>query len=204
MGSAANLDSHRKGIKLAGTCVRCRVECTMMTARPELRVLPNVLSFSRLALAAGFVVADGVAMRVGLIGAAAATDFLDGWIARRVNAASRWGALIDPIADRFFVLTAVATMLFSGVLTTGQYFVLIARDLATAVGFLVARAISWLRVVEFRARWLGKVVTGLQLATLVAALVVPAAVLPLIVAVGVASAASIADYTFALWRARAR
>jgi cardiolipin synthase (CMP-forming) len=176
----------------------------MMTARPELRALPNILSFSRLALAAGFVVADGVAMRVGLIGVAAATDFLDGWIARRVNAASRWGALIDPIADRFFVLTAVATMLFSGVITTGQYFVLITRDLATAIGFLVARAISWLRVVEFHARWLGKVVTGLQLATLVAALLVPAAVMPLIVAVGVVSAASIADYTLALWRARTR
>jgi cardiolipin synthase (CMP-forming) len=176
----------------------------MMTARPELRVLPNVLSFSRLAFAAGFIAADGVAMRVGLIGAAAATDFLDGWIARRVNAASRWGALIDPIADRFFVLTAVATLLFNGLLTTGYYFVLIARDLATAIGFLVARAISWLRVVEFRARWLGKAVTVLQLATLLAALLAPAAVLPLIVAVGIASAASIADYTLALWRARAR
>ena len=65
-------------------------------------------------LRAVLVAMDGVGARVGLIGAAAATDFLDGWLARRVNAASRWGALIDPIADRFFVLTAVATMLFSG------------------------------------------------------------------------------------------
>lgn len=175
-----------------------------MTARPGLRDLPNVLSFSRLLFAAGFIVADGVGTRVGLIGAAAATDFLDGWLARRVNASSRWGALIDPIADRFFVLTAVATMLFSGVLTTGQYFVLITRDLATAVGFLVARAVSWLRPVEFRARWLGKAVTTLQLAALVAALLAPAVLTPLIVAVAITSVASIADYTLALWRGRAR
>lgn len=174
-----------------------------MSARSRLRLLPNVLSFSRLALAAGFVAVDGVGARVGLIGVAAATDFLDGWIARRVNAASRWGALIDPIADRFFVLTAVATMLFSGALTTGQYFILIARDLATAVGFLVARAVSWLKPVEFRARWLGKVVTTLQLVTLLAALLAPRLLDPLLVAVAVASVASIADYTLALWRARA-
>jgi len=175
-----------------------------MPVPARLRVLPNVLSFSRLVLAAGFVAVDGAGARVGLIGAAAATDFLDGWIARRVNASSRWGALIDPIADRFFVLTAVATMLFAGLLTTSQYFVLISRDLATAVGFLVARAVSWLRTAEFKARWLGKAVTALQLATLVAALVVPRLVVPLVIAVGVTSAASIVDYTLALWRARAR
>ena len=174
-----------------------------MPAGLTLKALPNVLSFSRLVLAAGFVAADGVGMRVGLIGAAAATDFLDGWLARRVNAASRWGALIDPIADRFFVLTAVATMLFSGALTTAQYFVLIARDLATAVGFLVARVVSWLKPVEFRARWLGKVVTALQLAALVAALVAPRLVMPLVIAPAVTSAAAITDYTLALWRARA-
>ncbi|HYD54012.1 MAG TPA: CDP-alcohol phosphatidyltransferase family protein [Gemmatimonadaceae bacterium] len=174
-----------------------------MPAGLTLKALPNVLSFSRLVLAAGFVAADGVGMRVGLIGAAAATDFLDGWLARRVNAASRWGALIDPIADRFFVLTAVATMLFSGALTTAQYFVLIARDLATAVGFLVARVVSWLKPVEFRARWLGKVVTALQLAALVAALVAPRLVMPLVIALAVTSAAAITDYTLALWRARA-
>lgn len=173
-------------------------------ARLGLRDLPNVLSFSRLLLAAGFVAVDGVGARVSLIGVAAATDFLDGWLARRVNAASRWGALIDPIADRVFVLTAVATMLFAGALTTGQYFVLIARDLATAIGFLVARVVHWLRTVEFRARWLGKVVTGLQIVTLLAALVLPAAMPALILALALASAASIVDYTLALWRARAR
>ena len=174
-----------------------------MPAGPALKALPNVLSFSRLVLAAGFVAMDGVGARVGLIGVAAATDFLDGWLARRVNAASRWGALIDPIADRFFVLTAVATMLFSGALTTSQYFVLIARDLATAVGFLVARAVRWLQPVEFRARWLGKAVTALQLGALVAALVAPRWLAPLLVGVGITSLAAIADYTLALWRARA-
>ena len=107
----------------------------MLVPRPALGSLPNLLSCSRLVLAAGFVASSSTDTRVGLIGAAALTDFLDGWLARRVHATSRWGALLDPIADRVFVLTAVGTFLFLGELTTTSYFILIMRDLATAAGF---------------------------------------------------------------------
>ncbi len=175
-----------------------------MHARRELRALPNIISGSRVPLAAAFVFADGSRARLAIVAIAAATDFLDGWVARRVNAKSRWGALIDPIADRFFVLTAIATFLFEGAISTRQYFVFLSRDLATAVGFLVARSVTWLRPVEFKARWSGKVVTGLQLAAVLAMLVAPRVAPTLILLVGVASAVSIADYTLALWRARAR
>jgi cardiolipin synthase len=165
--------------------------------------VPNLLSCSRLVLAAGFVAVGATEARVGLIGVAAISDFLDGWLARRVKATSRWGALLDPLADRVFVLTVVATLLFTGALTTTQYFILISRDLATAVGFIVARIIPWLRPVEFKARILGKVVTVLQLFTLAAVLVAPSVAPVLLAGVGLASVLSIADYTFALWRARA-
>jgi cardiolipin synthase (CMP-forming) len=175
-----------------------------MTPRRTLGTIPNLLSVSRVALAAGFVASSATEMQVGIIGAAAFTDFLDGWLARRVKATSRAGALLDAIADRFFVLTVVATMLFAGRLGTGGYFVMIMRDLATAVGFLVARVIPWLRKVTFQARVSGKVVTVLQLITLVALLIVPRLGTWLIVLVGVTSVLSIADYTFALWRARTR
>ena len=174
-----------------------------MTPRRPLGTLPNILSCSRLVLAAGFVATGAAEARVGLIGAAALTDFLDGWLARRVHATSRWGALLDPIADRVFVLTVVATFLFTGMLSTSAYFVLIMRDLATAVGFLVARIIPWLRPIEFKARVLGKVVTVVQLLTLAAVLAVPRAVPILLAALALSSTLAIADYTLALWRARA-
>ena len=171
--------------------------------RGALLSLPNLVSMSRLALAAAFVVLPATAARLALIVAASATDVLDGWLARRANAATRWGALIDPIADRVFVFTVVCTYLFEGRLGTGQYFVLLARDIMTAVGFVVARSISWLRPVEFRARPLGKAVTALQLVVLLAVLLVPEWVAPLVQVVGVLAAASVIDYTLALWRARA-
>jgi cardiolipin synthase (CMP-forming) len=194
----------RQAIPRRCTHSEARLSFTTMTPRRTLGTIPNLLSCSRLALAAGFVASSATETQVGIIGAAAVTDFLDGWIARRVHATSRWGAMLDPIADRFFVLTVVATMLFTGRLGTGAYFVMIMRDLATAVGFLVSRIIPWLRTVTFQARISGKVVTVLQLLTLAALLVAPVLAPVLLVMVGVASVLSIADYTLALWRARAR
>ena len=172
--------------------------------RGALFSLPNVVSMSRLVLAAGFVGARGPEERLALIGAASVTDFLDGWLARRRNSATRWGALIDPIADRVFVLAAVTAFVASGDLTLAECVVLLLRDVMTAVGFLVARAIPWLRPVEFKARYAGKLVTVLQLATFVVIVVAPRYVTALVAAVGVASAAAVLDYTLALWRARAR
>ena len=208
MDSNAKLDRDRARDKQhAGARVReGGVSFTTMTPRRTLGTIPNLISVSRLALAAGFVASSAT----GDAGRASSarrpcTDFLDGWLARRVKATSRWGAMLDAIADRFFVLTVVATMLFTGRLGTGGYFVMIMRDLATAVGFLVARVIPWLRKVTFKARVSGKVVTVLQLDHAASALLVAPVLAPWLIAlVGVTSVLSIADYTLALWRARAR
>ena len=172
--------------------------------RESLATLPNVISLSRLVMAGAFVYLTRADERLLLIAAAGATDFLDGYVARWRHTASRWGALIDPIADRFFVFAAVCALLFDGVLTSWQYSILISRDFMTAVGFLTARAIPWLRAVKFQSRLSGKVVTVFQLATLAFALVAPRWILPLLAMVAVSSVYSIGDYTLALWRARVR
>ena len=164
--------------------------------------LPNSISLSRLLLAFAFVVMDRPWQRVALILAAATTDVLDGWVARRTQRFSVAGALIDPIADRLFVLAAVSSYLIEGQLTTGQFFIFLARDIATAVGFIVARFIPGLTASAFQARILGKTVTALQLVLLFAVLILPSAVQPLILVIGALSAVSIVDYTVALERAR--
>lgn len=173
-------------------------------SRAGLRAIPNILSSSRVVLAAAFVVLDDVNTRLLLVGLAAATDVLDGWIARRARLTSKWGALIDPIADRVFALVAVSSFLFDGTLSTVGYFVMISRDIMTAVGFLVARAVSWLKPIEFKARVSGKLVTVLQFTTFLCLLRFPTYVMACLWLVGTASLYSVADYTLALWRARAR
>src|SRR5687768_11656936 len=72
--------------------------------------LPNVVSLSRLGLAAAFIGTTDTMPRIVLVAVASFTDVLDGWLACRRNAVSRWGALIDPISDRAFVLAAAATL----------------------------------------------------------------------------------------------
>jgi phosphatidylglycerophosphate synthase len=166
--------------------------------------LPNTMSLSRVVLALAFVLVSEPWDRIGLIAVAGLTDFMDGWLARHKKSESTAGALLDPIADRIFVLVAISTYLVEGQLTTAQYFVFLTRDLATALGFVVAKIIPTLRPAVFRARMLGKIVTVLQLVTLVAIILVPELTQVLVLTIGVVSAASIVDYTIALWRERAR
>lgn len=80
--------------------------------------IPNILTVLRLlaapSVALAFVVfarplADWVAL--GLFIGASLTDFLDGWIARAWNQQSRFGAMLDPIADKAMVVIALAVVL---------------------------------------------------------------------------------------------
>jgi len=174
-----------------------------MRVLSELRTLPNLLSVSRLALAAVFVVADRTDVRIVLVMLALATDYLDGWIARQFGPMTRLGALLDPFTDRVFALVAVGVFLFEGRIAAWEYFVMISRDLMTAVGFLVARAMPSLRGVAFKARFPGKLVTVLQLATFIALLLRPSAAGPMIIVIAVVSAWAIVDYTWMLHRERA-
>lgn len=171
---------------------------------PALRTLPNVLSISRLLLAALFIPA-GQWGRLVLIALAALTDFLDGWVARHSETPSRWGAIIDPIGDRAFAVTAFVVCLATDAIGPGELAVLLSRDIATAIGFVVARAVRSLRDVKLAARFPGKLVTTLQFVALVLIVAArPSAVTVLVVLTGLVSMWAIADYTVALWRARAR
>lgn len=172
--------------------------------RGKILTVPNSISLSRLLLAVAFVAVSGRPQRLVLILAATATDFLDGWAARKSNAATVAGALIDPFADRVFVLAAISSYLLEGSVSRAEYFVFLSRDIATAVGFVVARFIPGLSAASFQARILGKTVTSLQLTMLITVLVAPRFVQPLILVIAAVSAVSIVDYTVALERARRR
>lgn len=73
--------------------------------------VPNVLSLLRLAGVPLFLwlvlgpEEDGWALLVLLV--SGLTDFLDGWLARRLDQATVLGQLLDPIADRLYILAVV-------------------------------------------------------------------------------------------------
>ena len=172
---------------------------------PRLHALTvaDIVSLSRLVLAAGFIVTGGAFARLAIVAIAGITDLLDGWLARRRGEASPFGAVIDPAADRAFIVVVIGTLIAEGVLNWAQTAVLLSRDIVTTVGVIAARTIPALRRLRLEARFSGKVVTALQFATLVVAIGAPGAIPWLLVPVGIASVISIADYSTAAWRVRA-
>jgi CDP-diacylglycerol--glycerol-3-phosphate 3-phosphatidyltransferase len=173
-------------------------------ARPTLFTLPNLVSSSRVALAVGFVASDAVPTRLALIGIASLTDFLDGWLARRTKVVSRFGALLDPVADRLFVLGVVISFVLGGQFSAWQATAIMFRDVMSVIGFFVARTVSWLRPIPFKARLIGKAVTVAQLLTFLAVLLLPSLVTWLVVVVALLGVGATVDYTLMLWRERVR
>ena len=170
---------------------------------PARRFTPaDLISLSRLPLAGAFILASDTVTRLTLVGIAGLTDWLDGWIARR-RGVGRYGAVIDPAADRVFVVVILATLVAENVLTLAQCLLLLLRDIATTLGVLIVRIAPSLRPERLTARWSGKIVTALQFVALIAVLIEPTTLkwlLPIVVA---ASVVAIADYALALRRHRA-
>jgi len=122
--------------------------------------VPNILSFLRLAGIAVFLLCllvwrlDIVAVVV--LAVAGVTDFFDGYLARAWHQVSRLGQVLDPIADRAYILAIIVGLAARGFLPWVLVILLIARDvmLASLIPALRARGYSSLPV-----HFLGKVAT---------------------------------------------
>jgi len=152
----------------------------------------NVVSAARVPLAVAFAWNPGVGVRLAVLAAAAATDLLDGWLARRLGP-SRLGAWMDPVADKIFMLTAFASLAVSGALGPFEVAGVLLRDVLAPLGYLasvVARR-------PFRvppARVGGKAVTVGQTLTLFAWLLDSSLLRPLAWATAAMALYAIADY----------
>ncbi len=106
--------------------------------------VPNALSFIRL-LALPIVYLDLTSGRhfraLWLLGIFSATDWLDGYVARRFNQVTKLGQVFDPLSDRILVIVVGIGMVQSDLLPLWALLVLLVRDVAVLVGagFLVAR-----------------------------------------------------------------
>jgi CDP-diacylglycerol--glycerol-3-phosphate 3-phosphatidyltransferase len=154
--------------------------------------LPNLISLSRVPLGAAFLVSERAGVRVAILLAAAATDYLDGWVARRFGRRSRAGELVDPITDKVFVLAVLGSFVRSGAVALWELAVLLARDIVTVLAFVIAKALRL--PVRFRARFSGKVVTTLQIATVLVMTVYAPLTRTAVLVTGAASLVAIADY----------
>jgi CDP-diacylglycerol--glycerol-3-phosphate 3-phosphatidyltransferase len=153
---------------------------------------PNLISLTRVPLAVAFVLLPGTTVRIGLVVAAAASDWLDGWWARTRGPASSTGAILDPATDKIFVVSALLGFVTSGVLSLPQLALLLARDIFVALGALV---VLTLRLpVRLRARFPGKLLTNVQIAAVLILLLAPAAAPVLVAVTAILSFWAVLDY----------
>lgn len=122
--------------------------------------LPNVVSVLRIGLVPLFLWLlfgrDDPAAAGWLLGAIGATDWVDGYLARRLGQVSELGKLLDPVADRLAVAAAVIGGWISGDLPWPVCLALVARESVVAAGAL---ALAALRRAKLEVRYLGKVAT---------------------------------------------
>lgn len=110
------------------------------TAGSAIVTIPNMVSVARLLLVPVFVwliVVDRLAAAGLLLGVIGATDWIDGYLARRLGQVSELGKILDPVADRLAVATAVIGGLIVGVLPAWFAWALIVREAVVAVGAVV-------------------------------------------------------------------
>ena len=135
--------------------------------------LPNLLTLSRILLIPIFVlvyVIPGPGTYIyaaALFGLAAFTDWLDGYLARRLNQATAFGAFLDPVADKLIVVAALTVLIghHASLWLTLPGLVIIGREI------MISALREWMAEMNLRGvvavTWFGRVKTTIQMIAIV-------------------------------------
>ena len=112
--------------------------------------LPNLITLTRILLvlpAVWLIVEQRYGSALLLFGVAAASDALDGFLAKQFGWTSRLGGILDPLADKLLVATSFLALAWTGVLPLWLAVLVVVRDVV-----IVAGAVSYYYLVQqFRA-----------------------------------------------------
>ncbi|MCE8014766.1 CDP-diacylglycerol--glycerol-3-phosphate 3-phosphatidyltransferase [Halomonas sp. MCCC 1A17488] len=134
--------------------------------------IPNILTLARIAFIPLLVVfvylpySWSMPVAAGLFALASVTDWLDGYLARRWNQSTPFGAFLDPVADKLMVAVALALLIerFDSVWLTLPALVIIGREI------VISALREWMAEMGKRGSvavsWLGKIKTTLQMIAL--------------------------------------
>ena len=168
--------------------------------------LPNVLTVLRILLVPVLVVAlvgaggsnsDAIAAVVFAI--ASFTDAIDGWLARRHEAITTFGKLMDPVADKLLIIAALLSLVSLNRLDAWVAMIIIAREFAVTVARMAARGEG----VVIAANWWGKTKTAVQALTILLLILItpaPAWLDALVYAMVAVTVVSGIDYFFGMRR----
>jgi cardiolipin synthase len=102
--------------------------------------LPNILTLFRIILLPFFVAAflyNNYLYALIIFIVSGLSDILDGFIARTMKQTSDFGKVLDPVADKFFLITSFVLMGMYGVLPKWISVIVISRDIIVITGCLI-------------------------------------------------------------------
>ena len=119
--------------------------------------VPNLVSIARLGCIPWFIwLLFGAEDRMWaalLLGGLGATDWVDGWAARRLGQVSELGKVLDPTADRLLLLVAVPCLLVDGTIPGWFALTVLVREVLVGAATLVLAALGARRI---DVSWWGK------------------------------------------------
>lgn len=128
--------------------------------------LSNGLSFLRAPLAFLFL-SENVYLRLSAIILAMITDSIDGYLARKFHSVTSFGAVLDPLMDKFFVFFVLVVFFSEGKLGPYETASMLSRDFFICLfGLYLAFTGNW-RVYSCHAVRSGKITTALQFIVLI-------------------------------------
>ncbi|NDF83414.1 MAG: CDP-alcohol phosphatidyltransferase family protein, partial [Actinobacteria bacterium] len=105
---------------------------------------PNLVTLLRLLCLPVFLwllfTRDDRAAAAYLLGVLGATDWVDGWLARRLQQRSEFGAVFDPAVDRLLFIVGVAAIIIDGAVPGWLGWGVVAREVLVAAMMLVGTA----------------------------------------------------------------
>ena len=123
--------------------------------------LSNVLSLVRGPLAFLFLI-NRMDVRAGVILAAILTDCIDGYLARRYKHTTKFGAILDPVMDKFFVFFVLSILFFEKTLHSWEVVAMLSRDMVLFIFSLYLLIRGEWKTYNYRSLVWGKVTTSLQ------------------------------------------
>ncbi len=124
------------------------------------------MSFLRIPLAFLFL-SESYYLRCIAIALAMITDSVDGYLARRNQTVTLFGAVLDPATDKFFVYFGLSTLFFEGKLLVWQVLAMISRDVFVCLFGLLSVVVGGWKSLVIRSIRAGKITTALQFIVLI-------------------------------------
>jgi cardiolipin synthase len=112
----------------------------------EVLNIPNLLSFLRIALVPvflWFLLEQMFVSAITVLAIAGLTDFLDGYLARKLNQMTKLGKMLDPVADRLYIFATLLALSATGYVPWWLAGLVILRDVLMLISLPVLASVGY-------------------------------------------------------------